>query len=46
VLDHLTEEGVEKFITEAARITRVASFHMMRTSRSGRDEGWITSVMA
>ncbi len=43
-LDHFTEEGIEKFIAEAARITRVASFHMMRTSRSGRDDGWIKSI--
>lgn len=42
-LEHFTEEGIEKFAAEARRVTRVASFHMMPTSRSGRDEGWLTT---
>jgi len=40
-LEHFTVEGIEKAIAEAARVTRVASFHMMPVSRSGRDEGWL-----
>ena len=40
-LEHFTEEGISKFAAEARRVTRVASIHMMPTSRSGRDEGWL-----
>jgi ubiquinone/menaquinone biosynthesis C-methylase UbiE len=40
-LEHFAKEGIESFIAEAARVTRVGSFHMVPTSRSGRDEGWI-----
>jgi ubiquinone/menaquinone biosynthesis C-methylase UbiE len=45
-LEHFTEEGIGKFISEAARITRVGSFHMMPTSRSGRDEGWMKTYQS
>lgn len=40
-LEHFTEEGIALAISEAARVTRIASFHMMPVSRSGRDEGWL-----
>jgi ubiquinone/menaquinone biosynthesis C-methylase UbiE len=40
-LEHFTVEGIEKFVAEAARVTRVGSFHMMPVSRSGLDEGWL-----
>ena len=40
-LEHFTEEGIDKFAAEAKRVTRIASFHMMPTSRSGRNEGWL-----
>lgn len=40
-LEHFTLDGIEKFVAEAARVTRVGSFHMMPVSRSGRDEGWL-----
>lgn len=40
-LEHFTEEGIGKFAAEARRVTRVASFHMMPTSRTERDEGWL-----
>lgn len=45
-LEHFTEEGIEKAAAEAARVTRVASFHMMPTSRSGRDEGWLKTYQS
>ena len=45
-LEHFTEEGIDKFIPEAARITKLASFHMMPTSRSGRDEGWMKTIQS
>jgi ubiquinone/menaquinone biosynthesis C-methylase UbiE len=45
-LEHFTEDGIGKFIGEAVRVTRVASFHMMPTSRSGKDEGWMKTVQS
>jgi ubiquinone/menaquinone biosynthesis C-methylase UbiE len=45
-LEHFTDEGIEQFIAETARVTRVASFHMMPTSRSGRDEGWMKTLQS
>ncbi|MEO8842382.1 MAG: methyltransferase domain-containing protein [Kofleriaceae bacterium] len=40
-LEHFTADGILKFVAEAHRITRRASFHMIPVSRSGRDEGWM-----
>jgi len=40
-LEHFTEDGILKFVTEARRITRFASFHQIPVSRSGRNEGWM-----
>jgi SAM-dependent methyltransferase len=45
-LEHFTEEGIAQVIAEAARVTRIGSFHMMPTSRSGRDEGWIKNYQS
>jgi ubiquinone/menaquinone biosynthesis C-methylase UbiE len=45
-LEHFTEAGIEQFIAEAHRVTRGASYHMMPTSRSGQDEGWIKTVQS
>lgn len=40
-LEHFTEEGIGRFISECYRVTRSGSFHMLPVSRSGEDEGWI-----
>jgi SAM-dependent methyltransferase len=45
-LEHFTEDGIERFVQEAARVTRLASFHMMPTSRSLRDEGWMKTYQS
>jgi ubiquinone/menaquinone biosynthesis C-methylase UbiE len=45
-LEHFTEEGIGKFVAEAARVTRIGSFHMVPTSRSGRDEGWMKTYQS
>jgi ubiquinone/menaquinone biosynthesis C-methylase UbiE len=45
-LEHFTEDGIEKAISEFARVTRKASFHMMPTSRSSIDEGWIKTYQS
>lgn len=41
-LEHFTEEGIAKFLAESHRVTRLASFHNIPVSRSGKDEGWIS----
>jgi ubiquinone/menaquinone biosynthesis C-methylase UbiE len=45
-LEHFTVEGIAKVVAEAARTTKIASFHMMPTSRSGRDEGWLKTYQS
>jgi SAM-dependent methyltransferase len=45
-LEHFTEEGIHGFVAETYRITRRASFHMIPVSRSGRDEGWMTTLQS
>lgn len=40
-LEHFTEDGIVKFISECYRITQKTSFHMIPVSKSGKDEGWI-----
>jgi SAM-dependent methyltransferase len=45
-LEHFTEEGIGKFIAEAARVSAIGSFHMMPTSRSRRDEGWMKTYQS
>lgn len=45
-LEHFTEDGIGKFIDEASRVTQKGSFHMMPTSRSGMDEGWMKTYQS
>lgn len=45
-LEHFTESGIDEFLRECGRITRVKSFHMIPTSRSGEDDGWITTTQS
>ena len=40
-LEHFTLEGIDKFLAECARYTKTASFHMIPTSRIGKNEGWM-----
>ena len=40
-LEHFTEKGISEFIAEAARVTKYTSMHMMPTSKSGQNEGWM-----
>jgi ubiquinone/menaquinone biosynthesis C-methylase UbiE len=42
-LEHFTEKGIEKFIAEAARVTKKHSMHMIPTSKSGKNDGWMTT---
>lgn len=45
-LEHFTEDGILGFVTETYRVTKKASFHMIPVSRSGRDEGWMTTLQS
>jgi ubiquinone/menaquinone biosynthesis C-methylase UbiE len=45
-LEHFTEDGIDEFLKECARITRLTSFHMIPTSRSRDDDGWITTTQS
>lgn len=40
-LEHFTEEGVMKLISEVCRITKYNSFHQIPVSRDGKDHGWV-----
>ncbi|HLP51897.1 MAG TPA: methyltransferase domain-containing protein [Chitinophagales bacterium] len=40
-LEHFTEEGIAQFVSEVHRITKYGTYHMMPTSRAGKNEGWI-----
>jgi len=40
-LEHFTEEGIPKFISEIHRTTKYISYHMMPTSAKNKNEGWI-----
>lgn len=45
-LEHFTTEGIEDFIRESARVTRIASFHMIPVSKSDTNEGWMKTVQS
>lgn len=45
-LEHFTVDGIERFISECARYTRLGSFHMIPVSRSGKDEGWMKTAQS
>lgn len=45
-LEHFTEEGILKFVSEVHRTTEGTSFHMMPVSRSGINEGWIKPLQS
>jgi ubiquinone/menaquinone biosynthesis C-methylase UbiE len=42
-LEHFTEEGIGALLMESDRVTRNASFHHIPVSRSGINEGWLTT---
>lgn len=45
-LEHFTEDGLERVIAESRRVVRRSAFHMVPVSRSGRDEGWMTTYQS
>jgi SAM-dependent methyltransferase len=45
-LEHFTESGIAALISEAHRVTRSNTFHMLPVSRSGKDEGWLKTVQS
>lgn len=45
-IEHFTEDGIAAMLAECRRVTRKVAFHTHPVSRSGRDEGWITTVQS
>jgi len=45
-LEHFTEDGIARFVSECHRITQKTSFHMIPVSRSGKDEGWMKTYQS
>lgn len=45
-LEHFTEEGMDALFRENKRVVSNASFHMMPTSRSGKNEGWMKTMQS
>ena len=45
-LEHFTQSGIADFVVECSRITRGTTFHMVPTSRSDKDEGWLKTTQS
>jgi ubiquinone/menaquinone biosynthesis C-methylase UbiE len=45
-IEHFTEEGIASMLAECRRVTRKVAFHTHPVSKSGRDEGWITTIQS
>jgi radical SAM protein with 4Fe4S-binding SPASM domain len=45
-LEHFTEEGIEQCIAECYRVTMKSSFHLVPVSKSGLNEGWMTTTQS
>ena len=45
-LEHFTEDGIHKFLSECYRVATGTTFHMIPISRSGRNEGWIKTFQS
>lgn len=45
-LEHFTEDGILKFLSECRRTVRHFSLHQHPVSRSGENEGWITTTQS
>ena len=45
-LEHFTEEGIVKFLSECHRTVSHVSFHQHPVSRNGQNEGWITMTQS
>lgn len=45
-IEHFTAEGIAAMLAECRRVTRKMAFHTHPVSRSGQDEGWITTVQS
>jgi ubiquinone/menaquinone biosynthesis C-methylase UbiE len=42
-LEHFTCDGIDDFLSECSRFTKIGSFHMIPISKSNHDEGWLTT---
>lgn len=45
-LEHFTEDGISKFVSECYRVTKFGSFHLVPTNEKGENEGWISPLQS
>ena len=45
-LEHFTEKGIDQFIIECSRYTKLCAYHMIPVSRSGKNEGWLKTTQS
>jgi ubiquinone/menaquinone biosynthesis C-methylase UbiE len=45
-LEHFTEEGILKFLSECHRVVRNVSFHQIPVSRNDKNQGWIKTYQS
>ncbi len=45
-LEHFTDEGIDQFISECSRYSKICSFHMLPVSRSMKNEGWLKTTQS
>ena len=45
-LEHFTDDGIDKFLSETKRVVKYATFHMIPVSRTEKDEGWIKTLQS
>lgn len=45
-LEHFTDTGIHDFLKEARRVTQKASIHMLPTSKSEKNEGWMKTLQS
>ena len=45
-LEHFTEDQIIKFLISTKKVTKYCSFHQIPTSRSNKNEGWISPLQS
>lgn len=45
-LEHFTEDGIRNVISEMHRVTSGRTFHLTPCSKSGKNEGWLTTTQS
>ncbi len=45
-IEHFTEDGIDQFISESHRYSKICSYHMVPVSRSSKNEGWLKTTQS